>query len=103
MSALGIQECRHLVYVSVLRYSESMSINIKNPDAERAVRVLVAITGETQAEAIEIATSERAHRLQADSRHERIQRLVADIQHSVRVSVRTFDSEDLYDDAGLPA
>lgn len=80
-----------------------MSINIKNPDTERAVRTLVAITGETQAEAIEIAAAERARRLQADSRHARIQQLVADLQHSVRASGRTFDSDDLYDEAGLPA
>lgn len=80
-----------------------MSINIKNPDTELAVRALVAITGETQAEAIEIAASERTHRLQRDSSHERIQRLVADLQHSVRASGRTLDSDDLYDEAGLPA
>lgn len=77
-----------------------MSINIKNPAAEEALRALIAVTGESQAAAVEIAARERLARLRRDDRRERILRDVADLQ---RLTAGTpLQPDDLYDDAGLP-
>lgn len=77
-----------------------MSINIKNPAAEQALRALIAITGESQATAVEIAARERVARLRRDDRRIRILRDVADLQR--RTAGAPLRSDDLFDEAGLP-
>lgn len=77
-----------------------MSINIKNPAAEEALRALIAVTGESQAAAVEIAARERLARLRREDRRERILRDVADLQRLTAGA--PLQADDLYDDAGLP-
>lgn len=78
-----------------------MSINIKNSSAEAALRELVAITGETQAEAVEVAARERIARLHRERREGLIR---ADVEALQRFTARQLlTTDDLYDDSGLPA
>ncbi len=79
-----------------------MSINIKNSAAEEALRRLTALTGETQAAAVERSAIERIERLESGARRERIRLDVAEIQRLVAESGGPMTSDDLYDDAGLP-
>lgn len=80
-----------------------MALNIKNADTETAVRELMALTGETQAAAIKAAALERLARLRKSERSERIDRLVHDLQKSVRESGAELSSDFLYDEDGLPS
>lgn len=77
-----------------------MTIHIENPAAEQALRDLIAATGESQATAVEVAARERLARLRKANRRERILRDVAELQ---RLSGdESLQTEDLYDEAGLP-
>ena len=78
-----------------------MSIHIKNTSAETALRELIAMTGETQAEAVEIAARERIARLRRQQRAELVRADVAALQQLT--AGQPLSSDDLYDDAGLPA
>lgn len=79
----------------------SHGVNVKNAAAEMAVRELMALTGEGQAEAIERAAGERIRRIrraQDDSELERLLgRLVQDF------GAADLSTDELYDDRGLPA
>lgn len=78
-----------------------MSINIKNSSAEAALRELVAITGETQAEAVEVAARERIARLQRERREELIRADVKALQ--LLTAGQPLSTGELYDESGLPA
>ncbi len=58
--------------------SVSISISITNPETERAIRELAALTGESLTDAVTIAVRERLERLRQDSmtRSERIMEIV---------------------------
>lgn len=77
-----------------------MSINIKNARAEQAVRELIAVTGESQAVAVEVAARERLARLRRADRRGRIKADVAELQR--RTAGAPLGTDDLYDEAGLP-
>jgi hypothetical protein len=79
-----------------------VSINIKNSAAEEALRRLTALTGETQAAAVERSAIERIERLEREARRERIRRDVAELQRLVAESGGQLTTDDLYDHAGLP-
>ena len=79
-----------------------MSINIKNPAAEQALRQLVDVTGETQAEAVRIAAEERLHRLQRQQRLDSAWKTVHDIQILVTETGGPLSTAALYDEHGLP-
>lgn len=79
-----------------------MSINIKNPAAEKALRQLVGITGETQADAVRIAAEERLQRLQRTQRLDSAWATVHDIQVLVTETGGPLSTAALYDEHGLP-
>jgi hypothetical protein len=85
---------------SVVLYRGLMSINIKNSEAEAALRELVLLTGETQAQAVETAARERIHRLRARSRADLIWSDVKALQEMV--TGEPLSTDGLYDDSGLP-
>ena len=57
-----------------------MALNIKNPDVERLVEEVAAVTGESKTEAVRVALLERRARLRtritADARARRVQRFL---------------------------
>ena len=81
-----------------------MALNIKDPSVHEAVKQIARITGESQAQAVATAVSERLARLQAD---ELAARLLA-IGHKTasRMNSETKELDHaalLYDERGLPA
>lgn len=78
-----------------------VSINIKNTSAEAALRELIAMTGETQAEAVEVAARERIARLRRRQSAELVRADVAALQQLA--AGQPLSTDELYDDAGLPA
>lgn len=76
--------------------------NIKNSAAEEALRRLTALTGETQAAAVERSAIERIERLESGARRERIRLDVAEIQRLIVESGGRMTTDDLYDNSGLP-
>ena len=79
-----------------------MSINIKNPEAEKALRKLVNLTGESQAEAVRIAALERLERLHRQQRIDSVWETVHEIQVLVQETGGPLNTDDLYDEDGLP-
>lgn len=77
-----------------------MSINIKNAKAEAALRELVLLTGETQAQAVETSARERIARLRAKSRADLIWSDVQALQELV--GKEPLSTDVLYDDSGMP-
>ena len=80
-----------------------MSLNIKNPDAERLVRELTAATGEGVTEAVSVAVRERLERLAGHNRDERAARIrEISIDAAGRWVLDQSADELLYDERGLP-
>jgi antitoxin VapB len=83
-----------------------MAMNLKNPETERLVRELVAITNESITEAITVAVRERLERLNQDSDNGLAERLLAigkDCAARLKEPFRSADHGDLlYDERGLP-
>ena len=79
-----------------------MSIRIKDPAAEQALRQLVTVTGETKAEAVRIAAEERLQRLQRTQRPDSAWATVHDIQVLVTETGGPLSTAALYDEHGLP-
>jgi antitoxin VapB len=83
-----------------------MGMNIKNPETQRLVQELAALTGETLTGAITEAVRERLERLEAERGLRLAERLVAigrDCAPRLREPFRSGDHGDLlYDEKGLP-
>jgi antitoxin VapB len=92
---------------------DAMGLNIKNPEAEKAIRDLAAATGESLTEAIEKAAKERLARIQAKSKPRTVEEFLEAIRPiqdafaaarkasgDTRTSQELMD--ELYDEHGLP-
>lgn len=81
-----------------------MSLNIKNQRVHRLARAAAERSGKTQTGAIEAALEQYLATLDPaeghDPRH-RIDAILSDVD--VRLAGRGLDTDDLYDDRGLPA
>jgi antitoxin VapB len=82
-----------------------VSLNIKNERVHALVREVAARTGQSQTSAIETALRRYLADLDRDTRYERADAILADMQRRWREShAPPFDAEDLYDpETGLPA
>lgn len=78
-----------------------MGVTIKNPNTEKLIRELAALTGETQTAAVTRATMERIERTHRNDRRVRIQRAAAAFRSSLAGN-DPLSTADLYDDRGLP-
>ena len=81
-----------------------MALNIKDPSVHEAVKQIARITGESQAQAVATAVSERLARLQADELAARL--LAIGRKTASRMSSATKELDHaalLYDERGLPA
>jgi antitoxin VapB len=86
-------------------YTSSMALSIKSDEADRLARELVAETGETLTDAVEIALRERLDREHAKhtaSMRIRLARLAADVATMPVADDRAPDEIVGYDDDGLP-
>lgn len=83
-----------------------MALNIKDPEADRLVRELVAVTGESITEAARIAFAERLHRVRARTTPAADRARVRDIIQRARsrtaVDERTADEILGFDETGMP-
>ena len=79
-----------------------MALNIKDPSVHEAVKQLAALTGESQAQAVATAVTERLTRLQRDDLATRL----LDIGRRAAGRLTPSDQLDhaalLYDDEGVP-
>lgn len=81
-----------------------MSLNIKNEHVHHLAREAAARTGKTQTGAIEAALEHYLATLPPRDTHDprrRIDAILSDVD--VRLAGRGLDTDDLYDDRGLPA
>ena len=73
----------------------------ENGSTEAALRELIAITGEPQAEAVEVAARERIARLRREQREELVR---ADVEARQRLTAgQPLSTGELDDESGLPA
>ncbi len=83
-----------------------MAMNIKNPETERLVQELAALTGETLTSAITEAVRERLERLRQQAGTGLADRLLAlgkDCAAHLKEPFRSIEHGDLlYDERGLP-
>ncbi len=83
-----------------------MATSIKNPETQRLVQDLAALTGETQTAAITVAVRERLERLRRKRGTGLAERLVTigkDCALRLKEPYRSMEHGDLlYDDRGLP-
>jgi antitoxin VapB len=86
-----------------------MSLNMKNEEAERLVRALAGVTGESVTAAVMVAVRERLERLQGEdegaavARADRMREIARDAAGRWVEPYRSADHGDLlYDEAGLP-
>lgn len=82
-----------------------MALSIKNDDADRLARELVATTGETLTEAVVVALRERLERERARAEVgivARLHRLRAEVAGLEVVDPRPADEIVGYDEVGLP-
>ena len=85
-----------------------MGLNIKNERVHRLAREAARRTGANQTSAIEtaleryLAELDADDRRVADSRSRRIDWIVADMRTRLEVATRDLDTDDLYDEHGLP-
>lgn len=82
-----------------------MALSIKNDDADRLARELVATTGETLTEAVVVALRERLERERARAEvgiAARLHRLRAEVAGLEVVDPRPADEIVGYDEVGLP-
>lgn len=95
-----------LVISVYITYSRFMALNIKDPEADRLVRELVAVTGESITEAARAAFAERLQRVRARAAAPEVRaELEAIIERGRRRTVLDDRSEDEilgYDARGIP-
>jgi antitoxin VapB len=81
-----------------------MALNIKDASVHEAVKRLARITGESQAQAVATAVSERLARLQRDDLAARLLAIGHKTASRMRPEAKRLDHGALlYDDRGLPA
>ncbi len=81
-----------------------MALNIKDPSVHDAVKQIVSMTGESQAQAVATALSERLARLQADDLAARLLAIGHKTAKQLSPQAKRLDHAALlYDDRGLPA
>jgi antitoxin VapB len=81
-----------------------MALNIKDPSVHEAVKQLAALTGESQAQAVANAVTERLARLQQDDVAARLLAIGHKTARRMSPATKRLDhAEMLYDDQGLPA
>ena len=82
-----------------------MAINIKDPEAEKVVRDLATLTGESLTHTIKVAVKERFEReyrlRDRDERYRKAKALIDKINEGIEVRP-PIDHEYLYDEEGLP-
>lgn len=83
-----------------------MGLNIKNERVHALAREVAQRTGRTQTSAIEVALERYLQETTpsvARSRDEQLDELLADVQARLRAADEPpLDTDELYDDAGLP-
>lgn len=81
-----------------------MALNIKDPKVHEMVKQIAAITGQSQAAAVESAVEQKLRELLAVDRAERILALGRDAASRMTPEERAFDYDaELYDEeTGLP-
>ena len=83
-----------------------MQLNIKSDDAYQLATELAALTGESLTGAVTTALRERLARERRErekaSKVERIMALAADIRQRLGPDVHSTDTDDFYDELGLP-
>jgi antitoxin VapB len=80
-----------------------MALNIKDSSVHEAVKQITRITGESQAQAVATAVSERLARLQQDDLVSRLLAIGNKTASRMSPAVRERDhAELLYDERGLP-
>ncbi len=81
-----------------------MALNIKDPKVHEMVKQIAAITGQSQAAAVESAVEQKLRELLAADRAERILALGRDAASRMTPEERAFDYDaELYDEeTGLP-
>lgn len=81
-----------------------MALNIKDPKVHEMVRRIAAITGQSQAAAVESAVEQKLRELLAADRAQRILELGRDAASRLTPEQRAFDyNAELYDEAtGMP-
>lgn len=81
-----------------------MALNIKDASVHEAVRRITTITGESQAQAVATAVSERLARLQRDDLTARLLAIGHKTATRMRPETKPLDHAALlYDERGLPA
>ena len=79
-----------------------MGINIKNPETQRLIRELVALTGEGKTEAVTNAVREKIERLHAETTAEARYKAMGEIANRTAPLLKDFDMEEaLYGEDGL--
>ena len=83
-----------------------MARNIKDPEADRLVRELAAITGESITDAAKAAFAERLHRVRAQTRSPEtsllLDAIIARGRSRAIIDARSADDILGYDSSGLP-
>ncbi len=83
-----------------------MAFNIKNDEADRLARALVAVTGESLTDAVLVALRERLQREELRRQlgvGDRLRRLAEEVAELPVLDDRTADELLGYDERGLPA
>lgn len=88
------------------RYTSTMAINLKNPEAERLVRELVELTGESLTDAVTEAVRERLERKRRgtsrSTAYERIRAIQQRVRERPLLDSRSADEIIGYDEHGVP-
>ena len=82
-----------------------MGLSIKNPETNKLVQALAALTGESLTEAITVAVRERLARLEAERGPARVERLLSierDAAGRLKEPFRSDHGALLYDERSLP-
>ena len=82
----------------------AMGLNIKNPEAERLVKELAELTGESQTAAVTEAVRERIARVKRRGLSDRLMAIAEDCAARLKKGPgKMMEIEDLYDpETGLP-
>ncbi|AFZ42530.1 Rv0623 family protein transcription factor [Halothece sp. PCC 7418] len=79
-----------------------MAINIKNPDVDRLIQELRAMTGEGPTEIVKRALEREYQELRRERRQTQLAENLSKLQEIAQTKVQYFDPNTLYDENGLP-